>query len=83
VLAGETLKVPNVWPFATLALIAAVAFLYTRDRVNGCDAVEDGGKLHLNRSGVDTMRARFCYSQDCRLVAEQMNKVERACWHCE
>lgn len=73
----------NLWPLATLALVAAVAFLYSRDRVSGCDRIEDGGTLHLKRSGVDSIRARFCYASDCKLIAEQMTKVERASWHCE
>jgi len=49
----------------------------------GCDAFESGGTLYLVRSNVSTIRARFCYAADCRLIAEQMNKVERAHWHCE
>jgi hypothetical protein len=72
----------NFWPFATLLLVFVIASLYTRDRVGGCDTVQDGGKLHLYRN-VDTTRARFCYAADCRLIAEQMNKVERAHWSCD
>jgi hypothetical protein len=49
----------------------------------GCDALESGATLHLVRSNVDTIRARFCHAADCRLIAEQMNKAERALWHCE
>ena len=79
----KALTMRNLWPLATLLLMAIVAFLYTRDRVSGCDTVEDRGKLHLNRSGVDTVRARFCYASDCKLIAEQMNKVERARWSCD
>lgn len=51
------------------------------DRVSGCDTFEDGSKLHLYRT-VDTVRARFCYAADCKLIADQMNKVERAQWSC-
>jgi hypothetical protein len=29
---------------------------------------------YLNRLAVETMRARFCYAADCRLVADQMSK---------
>ena len=41
-----------------------------------------GNTLYLNRQEVETMRARFCYAADCRLVAEQMSKVEPARWYC-
>jgi hypothetical protein len=51
------------------------------DRVSGCGTFEDGSKLHLYRN-VDTVRARFCYAADCKLIADQMNKVERAQWSC-
>jgi hypothetical protein len=51
--------------------------------VSGCDTLQSGATLHLIRSDVDTVRACFCYFGDCRLIAEQMNKVERARWHCE
>ena len=70
------------WPAATLCLLMVLAFLYFR-REGGCEVVEQGGTLHLVRSDVDTVRARFCYAADCRLIAEQMNRVERARWHCQ
>ena len=73
----------HFWKVATASLLALLVFLYARDRVTGCDTLDSQGTLHLVRSGVDTVRARFCYSADCRLIAEQMNKVERARWHCE
>lgn len=73
----------NFWPVLTLILLAALAFLYARDSVVGCDVTENGGTLHLYRSGVDTTRARFCYASDCRLIADQMTKVERASWSCK
>lgn len=71
------------WPLVAVAAVAACVALYSRDRVSGCDNLDNGGKLILNRLGVDTMRARFCYAADCRLIAEQMTKVERANWRCE
>jgi hypothetical protein len=63
--------------------VAVAVYLYVTGRVPGCDVQQDGATLHLVRMGVDTVRARFCYAADCRLIAEQMNKVERARWHCE
>jgi hypothetical protein len=71
----------TLWPAATLLLLGVVAFLYMNDRVSGCDMFEEGSKLHLYRN-VDTVRARFCYAADCKLIADQMNKVERANWSC-
>lgn len=72
-----------LWPLATLVLVAAVVVLYARDRVGGCDTVEEGGRLHLTRSSVDTVRARFCYASDCKLIAAQMSKIEHAIWSCD
>ncbi len=45
-------------------------------------AMESGGTLYLIRLGVETPRAGFCYAPDCRMVAEQMTKAERANWYC-
>jgi hypothetical protein len=72
-----------IWIFWAVLLLALLGFFYSRDRMMGCDARESGATLHLVRSNVDTIRARFCYTADCRLIAEQMNKAERALWHCE
>jgi hypothetical protein len=71
------------WILAAVVLLALLGFFYSRDRMMGCYALESGASLHLVRSNVDTIRARFCYAADCRLIAEQMNKAERALWHCE
>ena len=69
---------------ATTAIaVALAAYLYLTWLNWGCDGQQDGATLHLVRLGVDTVRARLCYSSDCRLIAERMNMVERACWHCE
>ena len=71
-----------IWIVAAVLLLALI-FIYSQERMMGCDAFESGGTLYLMRSNVSTIRARFCYAADCRLIAEQMNKVERAHWHCE
>lgn len=72
----------TLWPLATLILLALGAVALWRDPLRQCDVVEAGGALHLTRLGVETMRAHFCYAADCRLIAAQMNKVERATWTC-
>ena len=73
-----------IWILSAVLLLALLGFFYSRDRMMGCDALESGATtLHLVRSNVDTIRARFCHAADCRLIAEQMNKAERALWHCE
>jgi hypothetical protein len=72
-----------IWILSAVLLLALIGFFYSRDRMMGCDALESGATLHLVRSNVDTIRARFCYAADCRLIAEQMNKPGRALWHRE
>ena len=69
-----------LWPILTVILLAAVAILWFRGEP-GCELTA-GTTLYLSRLDVETMRARFCYASDCRLVAEQMKKVERARWFC-
>lgn len=69
-----------LWPTLTVILLAAVAVLWSRGEP-GCE-LSGGNTLYLNRLDVETMRARFCYAADCRLVADQMNKVENARWYC-
>jgi hypothetical protein len=64
-------------------LLSLIGFIYSQDRMRGCDALESGGRLYLVRSNVPTIRAHFCYAADCRLIAEQMNKAEPARWRCE
>ncbi|MBM4209703.1 MAG: hypothetical protein FJ167_01210 [Gammaproteobacteria bacterium] len=71
------------WKVATVIASAAAIYLFIVGRVPGCDAHDGGAVLHLVRLDVDTVRAKFCHSQDCELIAEQMNKVERARWHCK
>jgi hypothetical protein len=73
----------SFWIVAAVLLVALIAFIYSQERMMGCDTFEAGGALYLVRSNVSTIRARFCYAADCRLIAEQMNKAERAHWHCE
>ena len=68
---------------SVVLLLALLGYFYSRDRMMGCDALESGATLHLVRSNVDTIRARFCYAADCRLIAEQMNKLGRGLWACE
>jgi hypothetical protein len=75
--------VRHFWIVAAMALLALLVLHHWRDPLTSCDAIEEGGVLHLKRSGVDTTRARFCYAADCKLMAEQMNKVEQAEWRCE
>jgi hypothetical protein len=72
-----------IWILSVVLLLALLAYFYSRDRMMGCDALESGATLHLVRSNVDSIRARFCYAADCRLIAEQMNKPGRALWACE
>ena len=67
-----------LWPAATLVLLVVVAaFIYFR-RIDGCDVMEPGGTLYLRHAEVDTIRGRFCYASDCRLIAELMSELERA-----
>lgn len=68
-----------MWPAATVILLLAVALLYFRGEP-GCE-LAGGNTLYLSRLGAETMRARFCYAADCRLVAEQMTKAESASWY--
>jgi hypothetical protein len=49
---------------------------------NSCGKINEKAKLYLDRLGVITLRAEFCYQQDCELIARNMNKVERAHWFC-
>jgi hypothetical protein len=71
------------WKAATVVAVAAAVYLYVHNHISGCSEQQDGATLHLVRLDVDTVRGRFCYSSDCRLIAEQMNEVERARWRCE
>jgi len=49
---------------------------------NSCGKINEKAKLYLDRLGVITLRAEFCYRQDCELIARNMDKVERAHWFC-
>jgi hypothetical protein len=69
-----------LWPAATFILLVVAGVLYLGGQP-GCE-LASGNALYLNRQEVETMRARFCYASDCRLIAEQMSKVERARWYC-
>lgn len=64
-----------------LGVAVWAAWAHSRGPI-GCGAMETGGTLYLNRLGVETPRASFCYAPDCRLVADQMTKTERADWYC-
>lgn len=69
---------------SALLLTTGVACLTALARsMMRCDAIEERGSLHQVRSGVGTIRARLCYAADCRLIAQQMNKVEQAKWRCQ
>jgi hypothetical protein len=70
------------WIVAAVLLVALIGFIYSQERMMGCDTFEPGGTLSLVRTNGATVRARFCYAADCRLIAEQMNKVEHAHWQC-
>ena len=70
-----------LWTLFLLLIVVALIFFY-RDRVSGCDVMEPGGTLYLRHEAVDTVRGRFCYASDCRLIAELMSEVERASWYC-
>src|SRR5215467_14615519 len=59
-----------LWPTATLIFSLVVVAQCYFHRVGGCDAMEDGGTLYLRHEEVETVRGRFCYSSDCRLIAE-------------
>jgi hypothetical protein len=65
-----------------MLVVVALAFVFSRSAGAECD-FKSGGRLVLLRNDVRTVRARFCYAQDCELIATQMNKVEKARWHCE
>ena len=69
-----------LWPAATVILLIVAGLLYFGGEP-GCE-LAGGNTLYLNRQEVETMRARFCHAADCRLVAEQMSKVEPARWYC-
>lgn len=71
------------WIAAPVSLLVVLGVIHAPNWLTGCDTLQSGATLHLVRSEVDTIRARFCYSADCRFIADQMNKVERARWHCE
>lgn len=64
-----------------IGLFAAAVWLFVHGPI-GCGSTESGGTLYLNRLGTETPRASFCYAADCRLIAEQMSKAERATWYC-
>lgn len=62
--------------------LAGIAWYALSNRTSGCEANERGATLYLNRFGAETTRAQFCWASDCRLIAEQMSRVERASWYC-
>lgn len=64
------------------ATLAGGAWHLLNNRTSGCEVNERGATLYLNRMGIETMRAQFCWASDCRLIAEQMSRVERATWYC-
>ena len=71
----------------TIAILVALISIgggcwYLLGRAYGCEVSEPAAILYLNRLGVETMRARFCWASDCRLVAAQMSNSEKANWYC-
>lgn len=64
------------------AALAGIAWYALSNRTSGCEVNERGATLYLNRLGVETIRAQFCWAGDCRLIADQMSKAERASWYC-
>ncbi len=49
-----------------------------------CNSPKDGATLYLNRSNVETKRAVFEYPEDCRLIANNMNRNEPLVdWYCK
>jgi len=48
----------------------------------GEDADKHGTRLYLERMGMLTFRAKFCYAQDCELIAKTMDAKELARWLC-
>lgn len=70
-------------PLLLAAVIAAgAAWHFFSNRTSGCEANERGATLYLSRLGAETTRAQFCWASDCRLIAEQMTRAERANWYC-
>lgn len=50
---------------------------------NECpEADKYGIRLYLERVGIVSFRAKFCYAQDCELIAKAMDEKERAKWYC-
>ena len=52
----------------------------------GQDEEEDGTRLYLQRKFIDieTFRAKFCYAQDCRLIATALGDKEPLVeWYCK
>lgn len=46
----------------------------------------DGTRLYIKRvisGGSEMYRAKFCYAQDCRLIAKTMDEKELAEWYCK
>jgi hypothetical protein len=73
-----------------LIWVGALSFLFgalimkSNDGIS-CDGRDkEGTTLQLTRGGspVTTVRAQFCYSSDCALIAKQMNLAEAASWSC-
>jgi hypothetical protein len=60
----------------TLAISVALIAIgggcwYLFGRAKSCEVNETSATLYLNRLGVETMRAQFCWASDYRLVARR------------
>jgi hypothetical protein len=50
---------PPIWIVAAMLLLALIGFIYSQERMMGCDAFESGGTLYLMRSNVSTISRAF------------------------
>ncbi len=71
----------------TIAVVVALialggGCLYLLGNAKGCEVNEPSATLYLNRLGVETMRAQFCWAGDCKMIAAQMSRAENGIWYC-
>jgi hypothetical protein len=59
------------WIVAAVLLVALIGFIYSQERMMGCDTFEPGGTLSLVRTNGATVRARFCYAAEGRSMPVQ------------
>ena len=68
----------------TLCLLLLSGVVSAADKCSNEE--EDGTRLYIKRvvSGLpESFRAKFCYAQDCRLIAKTMDEKELAEWYCK